>query len=97
MVELLDLLSYSFIQRALLCGIAISFSAALIGVILTLKNYSMIGHGLGATPVAIANMNSVGNLYGHSEKAILVVTIVAAFLLDIFTMPCIILFMNLLS
>ena len=57
----------------------------------------MIGHGLGATPVAIANMNSVGNLYGHSEKAILVVTIVAAFLLDIFTMPCIILFMNLLN
>ena len=47
MVELLDLLSQSFIQRALLCGIAISFSAALIGVILTLKNYSMIGHGLG--------------------------------------------------
>jgi zinc transport system permease protein len=34
-------------QRAILCGIAISFSAALIGVILTLKNYSMIGHGLG--------------------------------------------------
>lgn len=57
----------------------------------------MIGHGLGATPVAIANMNSVGNLYGHSEKAVLVVTIVAAFLLDMFTMPCIILFINLLS
>ena len=57
----------------------------------------MIGHGLGATPVALANMNSVGNLYGYSEKAVLVVTIVAAFLLDIFTMPCIILFINILS
>ena len=47
MGEILNLLSYTFMQRAVLCGIAISFSAALIGVILTLKNYSMIGHGLG--------------------------------------------------
>ena len=47
MSEILNLLSYTFMQRAILCGIAISFSAALIGVILTLKNYSMIGHGLG--------------------------------------------------
>lgn len=47
MNEIINLLSYAFMQRAILCGIAISFSAALIGVILTLKNYSMIGHGLG--------------------------------------------------
>ena len=46
MSEIINLLSYSFIQRALICGIAVSFSAALIGVILVLKNYSMIGHGL---------------------------------------------------
>ena len=46
-MEIIDVLSYSFMQRAILCGIAISFSAAIIGVILTLKNYSMIGHGLG--------------------------------------------------
>ena len=47
MNEIMSILSYTFFQRALLCGVAISFSAALIGVILTLKNYSMIGHGLG--------------------------------------------------
>ena len=47
MNEILNLLSYTFMQRAIICGVAISFSAALIGVILTLKNYSMIGHGLG--------------------------------------------------
>ena len=47
MDEILTLLNYSFIQRALICGIAISLCAALIGVILVLKNYSMIGHGLG--------------------------------------------------
>ena len=47
MSEIISLLSYTFFQRALICGIIVSFSAALIGVILTLKNYSMIGHGLG--------------------------------------------------
>ena len=47
MNDIMNLISYTFMQRAILCGIAISFSAALIGVILTLKNYSMIGHGLG--------------------------------------------------
>ncbi|MGL6104984.1 sodium/glutamate symporter [Romboutsia sp.] len=57
----------------------------------------LIGHGLGATPTALANMNSVGEIYGYSEKSVLVVTIVAAFLLDIFTMPCIIFFINILS
>ncbi len=59
MSEILNLLSYTFMQRAVLCGIAISFSAALIGVILTLKNYSMIGHGLGEVGFAalcLANM-----------------------------------------
>ncbi|MGL5329319.1 MAG: sodium/glutamate symporter [Peptostreptococcaceae bacterium] len=57
----------------------------------------LIGHGLGATPNALANMSSVGNKYGHSEKAFLIVPMVAAFLLDVFTMPSIILFINLLS
>ena len=57
----------------------------------------LIGHGLGATPNAIANMTSVSQKYGPSEKAFLVVPLVGAFLLDVFTMPCIILFINLLS
>nr|WP_243239221.1 sodium/glutamate symporter [Romboutsia faecis] len=57
----------------------------------------MIGHGLGATPNAIANMTSVSQKYGHSDKAFLVVPLVGAFLLDLFTMPSIIFFINLLS
>lgn len=57
----------------------------------------LIGHGLGATPNALANMNSVTQKYGYSEKAFLVVPLVGAFLLDLFTMPCIILFINILS
>ncbi len=62
MKEIVDLLSYTFIQRAILCGIAISFSAALIGVILTLKNYSMIGHGLGEVGFAALTLAVLLNL-----------------------------------
>ncbi|MGL5693912.1 MAG: sodium/glutamate symporter, partial [Peptostreptococcaceae bacterium] len=57
----------------------------------------LIGHGIGATPNALANMSSVSQKYGHSEKAFLIVPLVGAFLLDIFTMPCIIFFINILS
>lgn len=46
MAELINLLSYPFMLRALITGTAISFCAALLGVILVLKRYSMIGHGL---------------------------------------------------
>lgn len=57
----------------------------------------LIGHCLGATPNALANMHSVSGSYGYSEKAFIVVPLVAAFLLDIFTMPSIIFFINILS
>ena len=57
----------------------------------------MLGHGLGATPNALANMSSVTNKYGYSDNAYLVVPLVAAFLLDIFSIPCILFFINLLT
>ena len=41
-----EMLSYSFITRALLVGTLISLCAALLGVILVLKRYAMIGDGL---------------------------------------------------
>lgn len=62
MQEIINLLSYPFMQRALICGIAVSFSAALIGVILVLKNYSMIGHGLGEVGFAALALASALNL-----------------------------------
>jgi zinc transport system permease protein len=62
MAEIVELLSYSFIQKAIVCGVAISFSAALIGVILTLKNYSMIGHGLGEVGFAALSLAVALNL-----------------------------------
>ncbi len=42
----IEMLSYPFIQRAFLVGIFVSLCAALIGVSLVLKRYSMIGDGL---------------------------------------------------
>jgi len=40
------LLSYGFLQRALLAGIFIGFACALLGVFLILRKDAMIGHGL---------------------------------------------------
>lgn len=55
----------------------------------------ILGHGIGNTPNALANMNSVTKKYGPSEKAQLIVPLVGAFLLDVFSLPCIIIFINL--
>ena len=42
-----------------------------------------VGLGLGATPVAIANMNAITSRFGPSPKAFLVVPLVGAFFIDI--------------
>ena len=59
MSEVLRMLSYHFMQRALIVGVLVSLCAALLGVSLVLKRYSMIGDGLshvgfGALAVASA-------------------------------------------
>ena len=41
------------------------------------------GLGLGATPVAIANMTAITGKYGPSPKAFLVVPLIGAFFVDI--------------
>lgn len=56
-----------------------------------------IGHGLGATPNAMANMSAITNRFGPSSKAFLIVPIVGAFLIDVFAMPIIITSINLLK
>jgi len=53
------------------------------------------GHGLGATPNAMANMSAVVQRFGPSTKAFLVVPIVGAFLIDVFAIPIIITTINL--
>lgn len=41
-----EALTYSFIQKAIIAGIFLSISSALLGIFLVLKKYSMIGDGL---------------------------------------------------
>jgi zinc transport system permease protein len=73
------MLSYTFIQRALIVGLLVSVCASLLGVNLVLKRYSMIGDGLshvgfGALAVATA--------MGWAPLALsLPVTVIAAFVL----------------
>ncbi len=82
MNELLNLLSYAFIQRALIVGMLISLCSALLGVNLVLKRYSMIGDGLshvGFGALAIAAAAGLTPL----PVAIIIVIICAILLLKI--------------
>lgn len=56
-----------------------------------------IGHELGATPNALANVNSICLKYGHSQKAFFIIPIVCAFLIDLVALPTIITFINIFS
>lgn len=40
------------------------------------------GFGMGATPTAVANMQSITNTFGASHKAFLIVPLVGAFFID---------------
>jgi ESS family glutamate:Na+ symporter len=58
------------------------------------KNYDaavmcagLLGHGLGATPTAIVNLSAVHDRYGMSRRAMMIVPIVGAFLVDIIYQP----------
>jgi len=78
-MSILQMFSYPFMQRALIAGVLVSLCAALLGVSLVLKRYSMIGDGLshvsfGALAIAVAL--GVTPLYFSIP-----VVIVAAFLL----------------
>ena len=55
----------------------------------------MVGHGLGATPNAIANMGAVSERFGLvSRKAFLIVPLCGAVLIDIVAIPNIVWFIN---
>ena len=80
MIEMLStMFSYQFMVRALIVGLLVSLCAALLGVSLVLKRYSMIGDGLshvgfGALAVATA--------LGMAPMAVTIpVVVAAAFLL----------------
>ena len=78
-----EMMSHIFIQRAILVGVLVSLCAALLGVSLVLKRYSMIGDGLshvgfGITTVAVG-LGATSTL----PIAIPVVIIVAILLLKV--------------
>ncbi|QCB28204.1 sodium/glutamate symporter [Corynebacterium endometrii] len=66
------------------------------------KNYDaavicggMMGHGLGGTPVAVANMDAVGRRHGlQSKVAMIVVPLSGAVLIDIVALPWIVFCLN---
>lgn len=58
MNELIDLLKYPFVQRALIAGSLISVCASVLGVVLVLKHYSLIGHGLSEIGFASLSISS---------------------------------------
>lgn len=66
------------------------------------KNYDaavmiggFLGHGLGATPNAMANLDVITKKFGPSPKSYLIVPIVGAFLIDLIGVTIITIFINL--
>lgn len=80
MLQALDqMFSYPFLVRAVIVGLLISLCAALLGVALVLKRYSMIGDGL--SHVGVGAM-CIAMAMGLSPLAVSIpVVIIAAFLL----------------
>ena len=72
-------LSYSFVRYALIAGVLISLCAALLGVSLVLKRYSMIGDGL--SHVAFGAMSIAAVLSLAPMTVAMPMTIVAAVVL----------------
>lgn len=74
-----DILAYDFLARGLLVGLMVSLCAALLGVTLVLKRFSMIGDGLGH--VGFGTL-AIATAFGWTPLAVsLPVTVIAAFFL----------------
>ncbi len=76
---LIEMFSYTFLTRALIVGLLVSLCAALLGVSLVLKRYSMIGDGL--SHVGFGSM-ALATALGLSPLTVSIpVVMLAAFLL----------------
>lgn len=80
--SLSEILSYTFMQRALIVGIPVALCAALLGVSLILKRYSMIGDGLSHVGFGALALAAAMNL-APLQVAVPIVVIAAFFLLRI--------------
>ena len=61
--SLMEMFSYSFMSRALIVGIPVALCAALLGVSLVLKRYSMIGDGLSHVGLGALAVAEAPNLW----------------------------------
>ena len=77
-----EMFSYSFMVRAIVVGSAVSLCAALLGVSLVLKRYSMIGDGLSHVGFGALSIAMAMNL-APLKISVPVVVIAAFFLLRI--------------
>ena len=78
MSQIISMFSYQFMQRALIVGVLVSLCAALLGVSLVLKRYSMIGDGLSHVGFGALAIASAFNL---APLAVAVPVVVAAAIL----------------
>ena len=78
-----EMMSHIFIQRAVLVGVLISLCAALLGVSLVLKRYSMIGDGLSHVGFGVLTIATAFGMTSPLYIAIPCVTIAAILLLKI--------------
>ncbi len=77
--EIIGMFSYSFMVRAIVVGSLVALCASLLGVVLVLKRYSMIGDGL--SHVGFGAM-AVGLAFNQAPLMVAIpIVIVAAFLL----------------
>ena len=93
--EKFNFYAYLSIIEVLICQVVFMVLVSYFVVFRLLgKNYDaavmcagLCGHGLGATPSAIVNMTAVNERYGMSRRAMMIVPIVGAFLVDIIYQP----------
>lgn len=78
---MIDIFNYSFMVNALIVGVLISVCCALLGVVLVLKRYSMIGDGLSHVSFGALSVAAVLNLSAPLYLALPVVMLSAFFLL----------------
>ena len=80
---IVEMMSHSFIQRAVIVGTLISICAALLGVSLVLKRYSMIGDGLSHVGFGVLTVATAFGISSPLYIAVPCVAIAAILLLKI--------------
>ena len=100
LLDLADLAAPLLVVLVVQCVVLIILTYFVIFRILG-KNYDaavmcagLIGHDIGSTPTAMANMTTIQTRYGESKKAMIIVPIIGAFLIDVFYQPFVIWFIN---